>query len=659
MRTLPETGGGKLFPRDADLGRELNPQQLAAVTAPPGPVLVIAGAGSGKTRVVTYRVAHLLRNGCRPEEVLLLTFTRKAAAEMLRRAARLVEAEVEVEKIWGGTFHHVGNLVLRRHADELGLRNDYTILDREDSRQLLDAAAGEENLDTAVPRFPRGSVLLEVLSFARNTRSRLAEALTVKEKHYRELLPEIERVCRTYERKKRELNYLDFDDLLLLFLRLLDEKPRIRRIYQERFKAVMVDEYQDTNAVQAELVDILASTHRNLTVVGDDSQSIYSFRGAEFKNIRDFPLRYRDCRVYTVEQNYRSTPEILNLANEVLRVAREGFQKNLHPVRPAGPLPVLARTRNIYHQAEFVAGRISEMRDDGIPLEGVAVLYRSHYHSLELQLELTRRGLPFSVRSGLRFFELAHIKDVCAYLKVAANPRDELAWKRLLVKLPRVGKKTADKAWKTLAAAGGGISRRSREEVAKLLPAPARAGWQRLAETVSACLSREPSPAELIEAVLEGDYPEYLMSVFPNYESRMDDLRQFSDYAARWRDLTGFLSDLALAGGDESDDGFAPPPGEAVTLSTIHQAKGLEWKAVFVIWLAEGKFPPAGCLGDPAALEEERRLFYVAVTRSEEELYLISPARAGRGGEETGLRSSRFVGELPPDSYEEWDLRYY
>ena len=645
----------RVSPAKVDYERDLNPQQLAAVTASPGPVLVIAGAGSGKTRVVTYRVAYLLEQGYRPEEILLLTFTKRAAEEMLRRVGSLVAADVS--RIWGGTFHHVGNLVLRHHARRLELSNDYIILDREDSRHLLEVAVAEEKIDTTGHRFPRGGVLLEVLSFARNTGRGLEPTLLIKAPHYLELIPELERVYRRYESKKRGLNYLDFDDLLIFFKQLLDDHPPTRSLYQERFRVVLVDEYQDTNILQAEIVDTLAAARRNLTVVGDDSQSIYSFRGAEFRNIRDFPLRYPDCRVYTVETNYRSTPQILELTNAVIKGAQAGFQKTLRPVRPDGPLPALVATFDVYEQAQFVAQRILELRDEGTELNRIAVLYRSHYHSLELQLELTRRGIPFAVRSGLRFFEQAHIKDVCSYLKILTNPKDELAWKRVLQLLPRVGVKSAAKIWDSLYRSPDPLDFLGGKEIRRVVSSGAAPGWERFLKTIARLRARMPEgPSALIESLTAGDYQDYLKSAYPNFANRLEDLKQLAGYASRWRKVDDFLSELAMAGGLNAEDIFAGGEDEMVTLSTVHQAKGLEWDVVFVVWLAEGKFPPASGFSDPEAMEEERRLFYVSATRSRDELYLVFPRSGGRGGMPVLQRPTRFVGEIPPDCFEAWDL---
>ena len=639
-----------------DYESELNPQQLKAVLASDGPALVIAGAGSGKTRVVTYRVAYLLERGVSPEEILLLTFTKKAAGEMLRRVEDLVM--VDAARIWGGTFHHVGNRILRQHAELLGFKNNYTILDRDDSRVLVDTVVREAGVDTKAKRFPKGRVLLEIIGYARNTDSSIEEAVEVKVPHFLKLISEIEMVAVRYARKKKELNYMDFDDLLIYFAELLSNHPEIAEKYRRQFKYILVDEYQDTNRIQARIVDLLGGGHGNIMVVGDDSQSIYSFRGALFRNIRDFPNLYRGCRVYTVETNYRSTPEILHLANRILAGREDGFQKTLRPIKKSGSLPALIRTENVYEQAEFIAQRILELSDEGVNLGEIAILYRSHFHSMEIQMELTRREIPFTVRSGLRFFEQAHIKDVLSYLKIIDNPRDEIAWKRIMVEIPRIGVRTADKIWDILKSSADPLSIISGDKIPAAISSGARPGWGKFALTIRELKNNAGlGPSELIGMVMDSDYDYYLQTKYSNYERRVEDLRQLSNYAARYTALEKFLDELAMMGGVTTNDVFAVPQDEMVVLSTIHQSKGLEWDVVFVIWLAEGRFPPASSYGDNGNMEEERRLFYVAGTRCREELYLTHPMIARqRSGEEVRLQPSRFLEDLPDDCYEEWQL---
>jgi DNA helicase-2/ATP-dependent DNA helicase PcrA len=429
-----------------DYAKELNARQHAAVTALPGPALVIAGAGSGKTRTLTYRVAFLLEQGVPADRIILLTFTNKAAREMMRRVADLLGGDLQ--SLWGGTFHSIGARILRRHAEALGYRRDFTILDREDASDLLKTCIAEAEIDVKATRFPKAEVLADIFSMAVNTRKTIPEILQQSYSYFTELTPQIEEVGRRYSARKRAANVMDFDDLLVLWLKLLQENEEVREQYQRKFQFVLVDEYQDTNKLQADLIDLLGARHKNVMVVGDDSQSIYAWRGANFRNILEFPQRYPKAKIYKIETNYRSTPEILSLANAAIAPNVHQFSKQLTPSRKSGTKPALVACQDGNQQAAFIAQRVLELREEGIGLDKMAVLYRSHFHALELQLELTRRNIPFSITSGIRFFEQAHIKDVAASLKLIVNPTDELAFKRLVQMLPGIGGKGAEKLWK-------------------------------------------------------------------------------------------------------------------------------------------------------------------------------------------------------------------
>src|SRR6266851_1768623 len=428
-----------------DYAKELNPQQLAAVTAPPGPSLVLAGAGAGKTRSLVYRVAYLLEQGIPADRILLLTFTNKAAREMMRRVGELLGSDLA--DLWGGTFHSIGHRFLRRHAELAGFRKDSTILDREDVKDLLKTCIAEARIDTTATRFPKADVAGDILSLAINTGKPIAEILALHYDYFLALAPELERLSEQYRRRKQTANVMDFDDLLALWLKLLREQPEIQEQYQRKFQFLLVDEYQDTNLIQSELVDVLGARHQNVMVVGDDSQSIYSWRGANFLNILEFPKRYPQAKIYKIETNYRSTPQILDVANAAIAANRNQFAKLLTPARREGAKPVSVICGDAAVQAAFVAQRLLQLRDEGIVLNEMAVLYRSHFHALELQLELTRRNVPFSITSGIRFFEQAHLKDVTAYLRLAANPQDEAGFKRLARLFPGIGGKRADKLW--------------------------------------------------------------------------------------------------------------------------------------------------------------------------------------------------------------------
>jgi DNA helicase-2/ATP-dependent DNA helicase PcrA len=651
---------------------ELNDEQRAVVFAGKGPLLIIAGAGSGKTRTVTYRVARLIEAGVSPARILLVTFTNRAAREMLGRVETLLGADVR--RVWGGTFHSIANRLLRRHAASIGYESNYTILDSEDAKEMIDACLDEAAIDTAARRFPKGEVLRELFSFATNTDTPLPQVIAARAPHFEPLSSQIERVDRLYQERKRERNAMDYDDLLTNWKRLFEEKSEVAAIYQDQFEHVLVDEYQDTNLLQAEIVDLVAARHRNLTVVGDDAQSIFGWRGANFENIYRFPERYPDAQIFRLETNYRSTPEILMLANASVANNRRQFPKNLQAMRPSRNLsPALIPARDAGQQAAFVASRVLELRDEGVPLDEMAVLYRSHFHALELQLELTRRGIPYEVRSGVRFFEQAHIKDVTSYLRLIVNPRDEVAWKRVLKLIPKIGQATAARIWERLAYAEEPLAlvrtAATEENACALsLPKGATAGWREFANLIRNLTAPETidQPGKQIELILECGYLEYLAANYENAEGRAEDLQQLANFATRYQTTAEFLSELALI----NTERFAPPgptvgtdvvmggdEDERLTLSSIHQAKGLEWRIVFLVWAADGRIPSARSLREAEGEEEERRLFYVALTRAQDELYVCYPLIESERGRQTVLqRPSRFVTEVPRTLFEIWSL---
>ncbi|MDT5159563.1 MAG: ATP-dependent helicase UvrD/PcrA [Acidobacteriota bacterium] len=667
---IKRPAGAQLPERLARFREELNEEQFAVATSPAGAALVIAGAGSGKTRAITYRVAYLVEQGVAPARICLATFTNRAAREMLRRVEQLTGGTSDVaRRVWGGTFHRIANLVLRRHAESIGYTSSYSILDTEDARDFLSVCVAEAGVDTKARRFPKPEVLQDIISFATNTDTALSDVIPRRHPHFEPLTAEITRVDRLYMERKRERNVMDYDDLLLNWKRLLEEKPEVARIYQEQFEHVLVDEYQDTNKLQAEIVDLLAVKHRNVMVVGDDAQSIFAFRGASVEGIYEFPKRYTEARVFRLETNYRSTPEILSVANVSIASNRRQFTKTLRAARPSqGLAPALVPCRDADQQAAFAASRILELRDEGVPLSEMAVLYRSHYHSLELQLELTRRGIPYRVRSGMRFFEQAHIKDVVAYLRLVANPRDELAWKRVLRLIPNVGAATVNRVWERISVAADPLALVLRGE-ADAAASKRGAGWTEFRALLEELVREEVrvSPARQIETVLARGYEEYLENTFENAEARLEDLRQLAHYAARYTSAEEFLAELALL----STERYGAPQGvaaedvieggdedELLTLSSVHQAKGLEWRAVFILWAADGKFPSPRALRDAEGEEEERRLWYVALTRARDQLYITYPLMVtDYASRQTVLqRPSRFVTEVPPELYEIWSL---
>lgn len=628
-------------------------------------MLVIAGAGSGKTRTLTYRVARLIETGQRPERILLATFTNKAAREMLARVEGLTA--LDISRLWGGTFHRIANRVLRRQGHLLGYRPHFTILDSDDARQLLNACISELRIDARTEKFPKADVLADILSFHVNTGEPLDRVVARKAPFFRHRLGEIFKVSVLYGEKKRKMNLMDFDDLLVNWFRVLKEHPQVLDFYAEKFTHLLVDEYQDTNALQAEILDLLSSRHRNLMVVGDDSQSIYSFRGANFTNILNFPERYPDVKLFKLETNYRSTPEILELANLSIINNREQFQKALRAVREEGVKPVLVPLRNASQQAHFVSQRVIELIMQGVPLREIAVLYRAHHHSMELQMEMTRRGIPFEIRSGIRFFEQAHIKDVTAYLRLLVNPFDETAWKRVLLLYDKIGKTTVEKIWRWLSARPDPLAAARSEQSAAIVSKGAQAGYGRFIKTLEALTgpSVGRNPGTCIEAVVEVFYRDYLRENYSDSVTREEDLEQLALFSTRFEDLESFLGELALL--TTMTEEYEPSASrrreeDRVVLSSIHQAKGLEWAAVFIIWCAEGMMPLARALQEPGGEEEERRLFYVGTTRAKDHLYLCCPLTDYSRGMGYGvLKTSRFIEELETRRlgrverpYEEW-----
>jgi DNA helicase-2/ATP-dependent DNA helicase PcrA len=661
-----------------DYPRELNEQQLAAVTAPPGPALVIAGAGSGKTRTLTYRVAYLLEQGITPDRILLLTFTNKAAGEMMRRISDLLGHELR--SLWGGTFHSIGARILRLHAETLGYQKGFTILDRDDAKDLIKASLLDAKIDTKDKHFPKADVLNEIFSLAANTHQTIAELVEGKFSYFEAFTEQIADQHKRYLARKRATNGMDFDDLLVLWLRLLQDHADVREHFQRRFQFILVDEYQDTNKLQGDLIDLLAARHHNVTVVGDDAQSIYAWRGANFANILDFPKRYPGAKVFKIETNYRSTPEILNVANAAIAANVNQFAKELSPARKSGVKPALVQCHEAGQQAQFIAQRALELREEGTSLNQICVLYRSHFHALELQLELTRRQIPFSITSGIRFFEQAHIKDATAYLKFVANPKDEVSFKRLVLLLPGIGAKGAEKIYQCFQSRSRGDETQiftgqkletphvvtyklaaALQACAKFIPKKAAVPWTQFVATISQLEAEETrrSAAKMLRLVMDAGYDDYLKETFDNYERRLEEIQQLAEFAFQFGSVEEFLTQLALLTNVEAEDD-PKDDSEKIKLSTIHQAKGLEFEIVFVIMLCDGMFPSARSSESNDGEEEERRLFYVSITRAKNELYLTYPQiRGGFGasGADTYQSPSRFLSEIPKALLNEWNLR--
>jgi DNA helicase-2/ATP-dependent DNA helicase PcrA len=660
--TLHHEPGAPLAIPPVDFRKDLNEEQYAAVTAPPGPLLVLAGAGSGKTRTLTYRVAHLLTQGVHPGEILLLTFTNKAAREMLHRVQDLTG--VEAHRFWGGTFHHVGHKVLRIYGDALGLSRSFTILDAEEADDLLrDTVEEKDKAFFKDKTHPRPGPLFEIISFARNTQRPLAETISQFYPQHEAVADPIGGFAAAYRERKRARNVVDYDDLLEYWLDLLKAAPEVAAYLQQRFRHTLVDEYQDTNTLQAQIVDIVGAHHR-IMAVGDDAQCIYSWRGANFENIMTFGARHPGTTIHRIETNYRSTPQILDFANGVLAAQPKGrhYDKVLRPSRPGHEKPFLVQAMDAREQALFVVQRIKGLVDEGRPLSDLAILYRAHFHALDLQLELSRLGIPYVITSGVRFFEQAHIRDLVAMLRFAYNPADVSAWQRIAVLLPKIGDKNAQK----LHAAALDHARAHQrnlvdaladDDVRAKVPKDAQEEWPKLTaslQQIAGAMERE-KPFRTVELAIEGWYGDYLKGAFANYASRLDDLRSLIGFAGRFDEMQDLLAQIALLN-SETSDRQVDPEADALRLTTVHQAKGLEYGVVFIIGLAEGMFPLRRAV-EEGDLDEERRLFYVAVTRAKDELYLCCPMVSTRGGPSALLAPSRFLTEIPTDLYQELRLR--
>lgn len=674
-----------------DYQAELNSEQYAAVTAPDGPSLVLAGAGSGKTRTLTYRVAWLLEQGIWPGEILLLTFTNKAAREMLGRVEDLTG--VPAFKFWGGTFHGIGQRILRKHGESIGLHKNYTVMDQGDAESLLGELIREiDSGYTKNKENPKPRLVGDMISYARNTIRPVADVVAERYPWLADLPVVVDGFAKAYHARKRERQLCDYDDLLELWLRLLNEDTEVREYFQNRFKHILVDEYQDTNKIQSEIINLLGARHRNLMIVGDNWQCIYTWRGAEFANMTDFAEVYPDRRIYKIETNYRSTPQVLDFANRMMcyHPSIDGYPLELRAHNPEGPQPWVVPSMDTRQQALFVVSRLEGLCREGRSLRDIAVLYRAHYQAMDLQLELSRAGIPFTITSGVRFFEQAHIRDIVAQLRLAANPRDSVAFTRLCMLLPRVGNRTAERLYAMVekAAAREGISpiqALTHDEILKKVPADALDDYRDLAYTIQdleeamggpppnalpeegmADLFTEvksdeqraasaQSPQDIVRMAVDGWYGDFMRTIFDNWQSRRDDLDSLVGFASRFDNMADLLAQLVLLNSETSDRSIDPEE-DTVKLTTIHQAKGLEFPVVFVIGLADNLFPLKRAI-EAGDVDEERRLFYVAVTRAMEELYLAFPKVTASGGPPQLLEPSRFLREVPDSYYEVLRMR--
>jgi DNA helicase II / ATP-dependent DNA helicase PcrA len=602
----------------------LNPAQIEAVTYGDGPLLVVAGAGTGKTRTLAYRVAYLISQGVPPDRILLLTFTRRAAEEMLSRAARVVSQETVSTRVWGGTFHATGNRLLRMYGKPAGLPPDFTIMDRSDSEDFLNVIRTELGLARTDKRFPRKGTCLDIYSRRVNGDDALEAVLRRHFPWCDMWQEELKMLFREYVDRKQQRHILDYDDLLLYWYQMLQDEA-LAVLMSSRFDHILVDEYQDTNRIQARILEGMRRTSNNIAVVGDDAQSIYSFRSATVKNMMDFPQQFPGTKIVTLEQNYRSVQPILETTNRIIGQARERYSKELWSDRREGEMPQVITCLDESRQDEEVIRRVLDHYEQGIPLKRQAVLFRAASNSASLELALTRRNIPFRKYGGLRFLEAAHIKDLVSILRILENPRDEMAWFRVLQLLSGVGPTIAASAFAHVQA--NGFDPRSIGTFRA--PASARSGLAGLMELIRD-LSRDEElpPAEELDRVSRFYLPLLEMN-YDDPEPRKNDIEHLAELAARYPSRRQFLAELVMEPPLSTGD-FAGPPmldEDWLVLSTIHSAKGLEWDAVYLIHAADGCLPSDLATGDDDEIEEELRLTYVAMTRARDFLYVLWPLR--------------------------------
>lgn len=640
----PDKGHGERGKRD--LAEELNPQQAAAAMHAKGPLLIIAGAGTGKTRTLVYRVAHLIDSGVSPERILLLTFTRRAAQEMLSRAERLVGSISK--SVNGGTFHGTAHRLLRRFGQAAGLPKDFTIMDQGDSEDLMQLSRAQLGYASKGKRFPKKETLQYCYSRHVNTGTSVADIVRDEYPQFLEYMDDFAKIYADYTNRKQERNLVDYDDLLLFWALMLENSDELAARISALYEHILVDEYQDTNILQARILKGMCRQHRNITVVGDDAQSIYSFRGANFRNILEFPEQFAGAAVVALEQNYRSTAPILDVTNTLISRAAERFTKNLWTERTGGEMPWLVAARDEQQQTGFVVDRILELHEEGTPLREMAVLFRAGYMSADLEIELTNRKIPFEKWGGLKFLEAAHVKDVLAFLRILENPRDEVSWYRILLLLPGIGDVTARSAIDTMASLAW-----NSQAFGRFSPPPrARGAHQALVLLLETLRTTPSADAAQVSADIQRVrelYDGILREKYDRVEPRIADLDQLQVIAAGYPDRATFLSALALEPPQNTQDFSGGSPNredDCLVLSTAHSAKGKEWDAVFLIWAVDGWFPSARALVDDEQTEEERRLMYVALTRARNHLAVCYPLNAysSRRGSDYSLdQLSRFV----------------
>lgn len=624
----------------------LNPAQRKAVGILEGPVLVIAGAGTGKTLTLVHRLVQLVDSGVPAESVLLLTFTRRAAQEMIERASGLLEGKCD--RVAGGTFHSFANLILRRYGSAIGLASDYTVLDQADTFEILSGVRSDLKLSERSRGFPRRATIAAILGKAVNKKRQIRRILKEEYPQFAHEASELNKIARVYTKYKKERRLLDFDDLLVHLIRLLEKSEETRTWIGEKYRYVMIDEYQDTNVLQARITSLLAGEMRNIMVVGDDAQSIYAFRGACYHNLFDFHGAFKDAKLITLEQNYRSTQPVLDLANTLMGQMSRSFRKRLFTRRQEGERPLLVEAANEEEQARFVAKEVQRLHKEGIGLSEVAVLFRAGHHAFGLELELESRGIAYVKYGGFRFLEAAHIKDVLAYLRVLANPDDDLSLIRILMLCEGIGRAGARKIQQAIA---------GRPVAEALQDYPARGKTQKslgeLARLMTALEASTASPSDRIRLIVDNVAP-LLERRFDDWPKRQRDLEQLAALCEKYRSLEAMLTELTLEPPSSSSSQkvlAGQIDGDKLVLSTMHSAKGLEWKVVFIIQALDGCIPMVTGFGseeeDEEKLDEERRLMYVAVTRARDVLYIVHPRETARGYGFGWADVSRFLEDVP------------
>jgi len=646
---------------------DLNEEQLEIINNIKGPMLVIAGAGSGKTRTIVYSVAKLLLSGVKPSEIMLVTFTNKAANEMIKRVEILLGKRPK--GIWAGTFHSIANRFIRKYAKMLGLKTNYIIMDETDAKTLMKLSIEKANIKEIEERFPNSKMAKSILSYSFNCNKSIRDVILWKYNQFdnENIIQKLEEVFKIYKAKKAKDNLVDFDDLLIYWNQLLDERA-VAQLIAKNIKFVLVDEYQDTNYVQDEIIHkiVKQNPEHNIMAVGDDAQSIYAFRGANFQNILNFEKKNRDCKRYTITYNYRSVPEILNLANDSIKHNENQFKKSMRSTRSQGVLPFQVNLADDVDQARFIVNQILKLRSDGYELNEITILVRAASHSLRIELELRAKNIPYEVRAGVAFFERAHIKDILAHLRIIENAYDEVSWARIFSIIQGIGTTSGSKIFEAIS----NIEHPIDALINKMFYAEKLKGSRISKEGIRNLISYiknlidfspEDNPSEVIKNLVKV-LEEHLKSKYDNWQERIEDLNQLSLYAQNFPTIRKFLENLSLNLSNlESKtvhSGEQTEEENPLVLSTVHRAKGLEWRVVFIPMLCEDSFPSGRSIGDPDAFEEERRVFYVAITRAKDQLYLITPSikPAYRGPQI--VRASQFVSELNPKVYKKSSVQF-